>query len=148
MNTEVAKLRKLCNRANVELIERQNGHFQIKGAMLVNYYPTSKKQSAYVAGTTEKLSYISPERAVQIAVGKQEFTLYTKEKRQRSYLDVKIKMLKKCNKCHWCGLVLTIETATLDHRIPLSRGGLNNENNYVLACRDCNADRGNDLPVG
>jgi len=41
---------------------------------------------------------------------------------------------------------LTKETATLDHVIPISRGGLNNANNYVIACEPCNSERGNNMP--
>lgn len=37
--------------------------------------------------------------------------------------------------CHWCGR--TADTA--DHLIPLSRGGTNDPENVVPACRSCNS---------
>jgi 5-methylcytosine-specific restriction endonuclease McrA len=36
-------------------------------------------------------------------------------------------------------------TATLDHVIPLSKGGPNKRENIVLACGKCNRDKGDKL---
>jgi 5-methylcytosine-specific restriction endonuclease McrA len=41
---------------------------------------------------------------------------------------------------------LTLDTSTMDHVIPLHRGGLDNANNRVLACEPCNSKRGHDMP--
>lgn len=38
----------------------------------------------------------------------------------------------------FCGRTLTLETATLDHVIPRSRGGSGAINNLVTACASCN----------
>ncbi len=35
--------------------------------------------------------------------------------------------------CHYCGEALTRKTATVDHVVPLSRGGANAPVNFVLA---------------
>jgi len=48
--------------------------------------------------------------------------------------------------CHWCPTALTIETSTLEHIIPLTRGGLDQANNWTLACYPCNQDRGQNMP--
>lgn len=51
-------------------------------------------------------------------------------------------LMFQINPCCWyCGLKLTIETSTLDHVVPRSKGGLNS-NNTVLACKTCNAEKG------
>ena len=53
--------------------------------------------------------------------------------------------------CRWCGC-LTVErspdpdarddTRTIDHLVPKSRGGSDEDHNHVIACWRCNADRG------
>ena len=45
--------------------------------------------------------------------------------------------------CHWCDRMLTSRTMTLDHVIPISKGGANCLNNFVLACQPCNRMRSN-----
>lgn len=50
-------------------------------------------------------------------------------------------------RCHYCDVMLTLardgpNSMTLDHRIPLSRGGLNKPFNYVPACARCNNAKG------
>lgn len=49
--------------------------------------------------------------------------------------------------CQYCGKKLTMETATLDHVIPRSRGGLDIWTNLVLACGRCNARKADRLPA-
>lgn len=44
--------------------------------------------------------------------------------------------------CAYCGKSLTQETATIEHVLPLSRGGLDAIKNMVLACRSCNQAAG------
>lgn len=38
-------------------------------------------------------------------------------------------------------------SASFDHIIPLSKGGYSGERNYLLAHRDCNSARKNELPI-
>lgn len=42
------------------------------------------------------------------------------------------------NRCYWCGREVGKKTSTLDHIIPLSRGGLDAPWNLVLCCNRCN----------
>lgn len=44
--------------------------------------------------------------------------------------------------CAYCGKCLTQETATIEHVLPLSRGGRDAIKNMVLACRSCNRAAG------
>jgi 5-methylcytosine-specific restriction endonuclease McrA len=57
-------------------------------------------------------------------------------------------------RCHWCGcevsthrkpswLTLSRTHATLDHIVPVSKGGRDTLGNLVLACNGCNSERGN-----
>lgn len=48
-------------------------------------------------------------------------------------------------RCGYCGILMTgkgLHQETVDHVIPLSRGGSNAPDNLVLACRSCNARKG------
>jgi len=40
--------------------------------------------------------------------------------------------------CYYCGLKLLPIELTMDHIIPLSRGGKSEKNNIVPACKECN----------
>lgn len=40
--------------------------------------------------------------------------------------------------CHYCGQKFKPEELTMDHVIPLARGGMSTKNNLVTACKACN----------
>lgn len=42
--------------------------------------------------------------------------------------------------CYWCDKPLTFNESTVDHEPPLAEGG--NRNQGVIACYDCNHERG------
>lgn len=44
--------------------------------------------------------------------------------------------------CHYCFLELSLDTATQDHVIPLSKDGSRKKRNVVLACSRCNNKKG------
>src|SRR5208283_587336 len=46
-------------------------------------------------------------------------------------------------KCFYCHAELSKKTRTLDHKIPLSRGGSNEPENLVPCCRTCNSRKHN-----
>ena len=131
----------------VDIEDKGNGHYQIIGNVLVNHYPESKSSSAYIKGTTKAIKNVSCEDAIQLAINP-----ITKEipkvKRKSSYKKVKEKMYQKDKQCKICGTqILWIEDCTLDHIIPISKGGLNNSNNYQLAHERCNQNKGNEILV-
>lgn len=47
-------------------------------------------------------------------------------------------------KCQYCGVELTTNKATIDHVLPLSKGGKTTFTNIVTACTVCNFKKGND----
>ncbi len=143
--TPYEKLSMLCSQQGVELIEKPNGHFQIKGKLLVNYYPYSKERTAYISQTKAGFKHVAPEAAIQMALEPPP-VLGKSPKRKKNYFNEKDKLYKKSQYCHWCKIPLTRKQVTLDHVVPLSRGGLDHPNNYVLACLDCNNRRGNEMP--
>lgn len=48
--------------------------------------------------------------------------------------------------CHWCRVPLAPAHMTLDHMIPLARGGVNTLRNLVVACEACNRWRASEMP--
>ncbi|MEH1780868.1 MAG: HNH endonuclease [Nostoc sp.] len=59
----------------------------------------------------------------------------------------KSKLIEKYGmNCFWCHCTLLPETITIDHYIPLSKGGNNKLRNLRLACAQCNSYRGNSMP--
>lgn len=49
-------------------------------------------------------------------------------------------------KCSYCGRDLYPQTATVDHVVPLSKGGTNDYENLRLSCARCNRDKGSSEP--
>lgn len=49
--------------------------------------------------------------------------------------------VRKEGRCAYCATPLTVHTATMDHIVPLSRGGTTTLANLVVACRSCNMQK-------
>lgn len=43
--------------------------------------------------------------------------------------------------CRYCNKALILKTATVDHLIPVGRGGPDEEWNYGIACHKCNSEK-------
>ena len=50
-------------------------------------------------------------------------------------------------RCHWCDGQFPPEKLTMDHVIPLTRGGKGSRNNVVPACKECNTRKKYLLPM-
>ncbi len=51
-----------------------------------------------------------------------------------------------CRRCVYCGSALDLEFATIDHVLPLAKGGAHAPGNLVVACAPCNRMKGDMLP--
>ena len=49
--------------------------------------------------------------------------------------------------CHYCGRQVPPRELTLDHVVPLVRGGRSTRGNCVPACKDCNNKKQHLLPI-
>jgi 5-methylcytosine-specific restriction endonuclease McrA len=54
--------------------------------------------------------------------------------------------LRDHHRCQYCGRTPPREELTIDHVVPLSRGGRTTWDNVVLACVRCNSKKGSRLP--
>ena len=49
--------------------------------------------------------------------------------------------------CHYCGQSTTPKDLTMDHIVPISRGGRSTKSNVVAACLQCNNKKKQLLPM-
>lgn len=47
--------------------------------------------------------------------------------------------------CYHCGEKFSKELLTMDHLVPIIRGGKTNKRNCVVSCKECNSKKGHDL---
>jgi len=50
-------------------------------------------------------------------------------------------------KCYFCCRKTLFKNLTMDHLVPLARGGLSTKDNLVPCCKDCNNKKKNMLPL-
>ncbi len=50
------------------------------------------------------------------------------------------------NICHYCKQQFAAKTLTMDHVVPISRGGKSVKSNVVPACKECNSSKHYLLP--
>jgi hypothetical protein len=143
-------LEQLASSRGLKVVDRGQGHIQLTGGpLLVNYYPLAKKRSAYVAGTTGRRVGVTPEQVVEMCFNAPTVngTARIDPRSGKSRNKRRVMMAgRKQAKCHWCPTMITLDTSTIDHVIPLYRGGLDNANNRVLSCEPCNNRRGHAMP--
>lgn len=127
-----------------------NGHWQLRGGkFLVNFWPATG--TVYVDGTCRGLRAKSGDPVaslIDMANTPPEVRRTGKAKREsRKKMRAKRRQLWwRSPFCHWCKRKLTFEESSVDHVIPLSRGGTNHIKNLVIACVECNLKRGHDMP--
>lgn len=49
-------------------------------------------------------------------------------------------------KCHWCEQRFPAAELTMDHVVPLVRGGRSTKDNLVPSCKECNNKKKHSLP--
>lgn len=49
--------------------------------------------------------------------------------------------------CHYCGKTFALDELTMDHLVPIVRGGKSTRGNVVPACKECNNRKKYLLPV-
>jgi 5-methylcytosine-specific restriction enzyme A len=56
---------------------------------------------------------------------------------------------RQCAKgvCHYCGKAVPPQELTMDHVVPLARGGKTSKGNVVPCCKDCNNRKRQHLPM-
>jgi len=50
-------------------------------------------------------------------------------------------------KCYYCHQIVSFKELTMDHLVPLTRGGRSTRDNLVPSCKACNNQKKNMLPL-
>ncbi|MFZ1986973.1 MAG: HNH endonuclease [Desulfatitalea sp.] len=71
------------------------------------------------------------------------------EKRKARELRASQWWKRRCAKgsCHWCGQPVAARELTMDHIVPVSRGGKSTKSNVVPSCKACNTKKKQLLPM-
>ena len=62
--------------------------------------------------------------------------------------ELKEAVKAKSQKCFYCGCELNDSNQTIDHIIPIAKGGTNDINNLVRCCHECNQVKGGETIFG
>jgi len=143
------KLETLAKGKGVEARQLSPYHIQLKGIYVVNIYETTGK--FYISGMNKSQPYDMKnlQRLVDIACGEYDFK-YTGVKAKRKKFSMKQKALAfaRNNVCFFCDKdIETIQEASWEHCIPLSRGGSNRKDNMALSHEKCNQERKDSIKV-
>lgn len=120
-------------------------HLQIKGHYLISVWPT--KRSFYMQGANKKAFYNSIEDVVKMACAKSNLIGVTKKSARKCLKARKLKLWEKGSRnCYVCGKKIKDKAqASIEHIIPLSRGGSNRRDNTALSHIVCNMKRKNSM---
>lgn len=75
-------------------------------------------------------------------------TLYDEIPTQSINFSKENLLIRDHRKCVYCQCDLTLDTTTIDHVMPTSRGGTTTWENCVSACSSCNREKAHHLPTG
>jgi 5-methylcytosine-specific restriction endonuclease McrA len=118
-------------------------HIQYIGKVTSNYYPSSSK--IYITKTTKGFvgTEAEAEHYADVPEDIPEGAIPLSE-RKNSYASLRNRLYKngKTN-CHICGEYVEKCDASIEHIIPLSKGGSNLLDNLSISHRKCNELRGN-----
>lgn len=140
------KIKPLAEKEGVEVRRCSEYHFQLKSIFLVNVYPT--KATFYVQGTNHKLRYYDLNQLIEVSKGNKDLETDRAKKKRRTKARSRNRMWEESKICFYCGYeIAAIEDASIEHKVPLSRGGSNRRDNLALSHKACNRTRGNSLSV-
>jgi hypothetical protein len=133
------------NAAGLSARDCGNGHWQILGGgFTVNFYPETRRGPVLcVAGMRGKRGTVQDAIA---EASKPQPSEATQRPSRGKIIRRRKRLIAIDPHCHWCRAALTLETSTLDHKFPVSKGGHSGDDNTVLACVNCNKKRGSDMP--
>ncbi len=56
------------------------------------------------------------------------------------------KQKRSSGRCYYCDAEVGADRLTMDHKVPIIRGGRTTKGNVVAACRECNTAKKHQLP--
>lgn len=127
--------------------ECRSDHWQIlDGEFIVNVWPYTRHGFRF-APHGARVRNGNLVDAIQAAGGTISAAQKSERQSRNRARKVKERLLKADPHCHYCRKELKRPDARLDHKIPLSRGGTNEDSNLVLACESCDRSKGDAMPA-
>ncbi len=140
-------LKKEAKSKGVRVRDCGHGHLRIEGGTFqVNWYPYSKRQTLYVNGMNRRAKYSCEDVSEVIRAAVQappRQPVFNKDHRSSNRIAIKKRLFRRTDLCRWCSKKLTMQTATIEHILPIDLGGAEADYNRDLACEPCNKQRGN-----
>lgn len=97
-----------------------------------------KGEKAQILSLKRKLNYY-------YAHFSKKYNLYNPNAYKVTFED--IKLLYSQHSCFYCKKELSEHEISIDHKIPVSRGGTNKLSNLVICCRSCNSKKRNKTEI-
>lgn len=128
-------------------------HLQLWGPTVkpVNVYQSARGDlTTHVSGSGPGLTDLAPSQIIALAQGTWDGPVSPERAPRLEGSDKhrrRVRLwIRGPRSCHWCQKPFTNpREATLEHLIPLSKGGSNRLDNLALACEPCNQARKNSL---
>lgn len=118
-------------------------HWQLRSEYLtVNYWPS--KNRVHINGTEHSVT--APRTARKLVAMATKPPARGKMVSRINMTQTRAELYKRSQVCKWCLSPVSLDNATVDHVIPLARGGTNRRDNLVLSCWECNQKRGSGMP--
>ncbi len=103
--------------------------------------PGQEAEGGGLSGLEEFFDFVDDFRASP------EFLKREKEKARVLRNSPWWKNRRASGKCHYCGRTFPPGELTMDHLVPLARGGQSTKGNIVPCCKECNTKKRSLLPV-
>lgn len=133
---------KKCQAVGLTAKECSPYHWQVLGGkFLVNYFHGKRGPSIHIGKTNHAVEG-SDQNAIRYA-NELPGGIDSSKRKPGGYKKYKSRLFLKSNMCAICHKAMEFHEATIDHIIPISKGGLNNPNNYQLTHEVCNSQKGN-----
>lgn len=104
----------------------------IRRAKTWDEYGAVKENQSLMSKGQQKMAIANPFLVFVIPPGRKTLA----KKKRRKIFD------RKGPNCAYCGIVLNLDTYTIDHVQALSKGGSDHPDNLTVACSPCNLSKG------
>lgn len=137
---DAIQLERKCKASGLHFHRHNDFHLLVRGRYDVNVFPTTGR--IYLKGGNKSGRVQSEDEILEIAQGEMSVKVPGIVKR-RKLTDQKSFLWRNT---HFCGIcrnpIDSIDEATVDHIVPLARGGSNRFDNLQLAHERCNSEKG------
>jgi len=142
MSSEIKRLKQF----GYQVIRLSEYHYQTRNlGFIFNIYPN--RRTIYINGMTSGMRYHGYTDLISIL--NLNGIQAVRHKRKQNLTGHKIRMYRSSQICWLCNSKIEmIEEASVDHAIPLDKGGSNRADNLRLAHKSCNFKKANQIIVG